>query len=128
MVGPNVYVNCYPTELDVLIVEKSSVTISGTAAYRKQDVRLLIEIKKHGFYHKKREAASKISEYFDRFREIGKPFVYLTIKESPTMMYATRAVLENDPFFLCESPHHAFPAEWQRFVELLLQQIRDPNG
>ena len=67
VVGPNVYVNEHPIEFDALIVERSSSPILGTAAYRVEDVRLLIEIKKHGFYFKKRTAGEKIVEYFDRF-------------------------------------------------------------
>jgi len=120
IVGPNVYVNHYATELDALIVETSCSPNPGTVAYREEAVRVLIEIKKHGFYFKKRTAGTKIIEYFDRFREIHKPFIYLTVKESRTMINATSAVLEDDSFFLCESPDRVLPGQWQRFVEHLI--------
>lgn len=127
VVGPNVYVDEHPIELDALIVEMSSSPIPGTAAYREEDIRLLIEIKKHGFYFKKRTAGEKIGEYFDRFREVGKPFVYLTVKESRTMINATSAALENDFFYLCESPNRVLAGQWERCVQRILDVSAGPN-
>jgi hypothetical protein len=66
-----VYVKGFPIELDALIVERTSSPIQGAAAYRAGDVRAVVEIRKHGFYLKKREAGRKISEYFARLRDSG---------------------------------------------------------
>jgi hypothetical protein len=117
VVGPGVYVEGYPTEFDALVVENSAVPVLGTAAYRKDDVKLLIEIKKHGFYFKKIKEKYEISKYFRAFRDIGKPFLYLTVRESSTFISATRNVLGEDSFFLGVSHGELREGEWNRFIE-----------
>jgi len=111
----------HPTEFDVLIVQTASSPVSGTAAFREEDVKVWIGIKKHGFYFKNSEAKKRISQYFgSRFREIGKPFVYLTVKEYKALKIATDAALGNNAFYLCESPNHESLGQWQGFVERVL--------
>lgn len=114
VVGPNVYLDEDPLEVDALIVEKASLPIEG-AAYKKKDVKVLIEIKENGFVRFSKK--EQINNYFERFRATGKPFVYLTIRENGTLTNLTKAVLANDSFFLSELPHHVVRGQWQMFVE-----------
>jgi len=117
VVGPSVYVEGYPTEFDALVVEKGVSSVPGTAAYRKDDVKLLIEIKKHGFYYRKTKGEYEIGKYFQAFRDVGKPFLYLTVRESSTFISATQKILGEDSFFLGVSYGKPREGEWNRFVE-----------
>ena len=114
--GPSVYVEGYPTEFDALVVEKGASPVPRTAAYKKDDVKLLIEIKKHGFYFRKIKGEYEIGKYFQAFRDVGKPFLYLTVRESSTFISATRKILGEDSYFLGVSHGKLTEGEWNRFV------------
>jgi len=101
--GPSVYISRCPTEFDALIVKENSTPLEGTNEYKLEDVKLLIEIKKHGFYFKKIEGKYEINNYFQQFRSVGKPFIYLTVKESQKFINMTKEVLKDNSFFLCVS-------------------------
>jgi hypothetical protein len=117
VVGPGVYVEDCPTEFDALVVEKGATPVPGTAAYRKDDVKVLIEIKKHGFYFKKIRGEYEIGKYFQAFRDAAKPFLYLTVRESSTFISATQKILGENSFFLGVSHGELREGEWNRFVE-----------
>jgi len=124
VVGPNVYVEGYPTEFDALVVERGSSPVPRTPAYAKDHVRVLIEIKKHGFFYRKIKGKYRIAEYFQSFRDTGKPFLYLTVRESPFFVSATQKILGSDCFFLGVSRGKPIEGEWRRFVERLWDLLR----
>lgn len=126
VVGPNVFIDGFPTEFDILVVKRNATPIGDTNAYKKDDVKLVIEIKKHGFYYKKIEGERKIKEYFKPFENTKKSFLYLTVQESSTFIIATRNVIDNRAFFLGVSSRNPIEGEWERFV-ISVQEILKKN-
>ena len=48
LVGPNAYIEGYPTEFDLLLVAGSAIPAAFTNAYRDSEVRFVIEVTSHG--------------------------------------------------------------------------------
>ena len=120
VVGPNIYVQGVPTEFDALIVKADVEPHLGV--YASSDILAILEIKKHGFFFRKIEGEYKIRESFHAFYNTQIPFFYITIKESKKFIEATRSILGDNAFFLCQSPQGPIiTGEWQRFVERLLR-------
>ena len=116
IVGPSVYIEKFPTEFDAMIVRKESEPQKGTNAYRISDIRLILEIKKHGFYYKKSEGRYEIEKYFKHFNATEKPFLYLTVKESKKFIDITKEVLGAKFFCLCVSYGKPIIGEYERFI------------
>jgi len=70
IVGPSVYLSGQPTEFDAMIIRNGSAPLSNSAEYENDDVKLILEIKKHGFYYKKIEGKYEIRNYFQSFRTL----------------------------------------------------------
>ncbi len=49
VVGPNVYIDGYPVEFDLLLVTEGAIPAAFTNAYRDGEVRFVIEVKSHGY-------------------------------------------------------------------------------
>lgn len=118
-IGPSVYIENNPTEFDALIVVKESKPIKGTNAHKIDDVKLLLEVKKHGFYYKKSEGKYEIQEYFKQFQNVGIPFLYITVRESKKFIEITRNVLGDRFFCLGVSYGESIPGEYEKFIDKL---------
>ncbi len=118
--GPSVFVDGLSTEFDALIVKKTANTGGDRNAYLKDDVKLVIEVKKHGFYFKKIEGGYEIREYFKQYLNANIPFVYLSVKESGTFIKITEEVIPTAAFFLGVSGKKIINGGWQRFIEKIL--------
>ena len=94
LVGTNVFIKDRPTEFDLMIVNSKAVPVEHTQAYRGSDVLLIIEVKMNGFYH-----GDKVREHFEPFEGAGKPYLYLTVQESPVMCRISTSVLGRERFF-----------------------------
>jgi hypothetical protein len=80
VIGPNAYIEGYPTELDLLLVSENAIPAAFTNAYRPNEVRFVIDIKSNDYSD--REFASKLLLEFEALRErhIGLNFAYLAIR------------------------------------------------
>ena len=122
--GPNAFIEDCPTEFDILIVNTTAEPINEYSnCYKKEDVKLAIEVKKHGFYYKKTEAKAKMKEYFDKQNLVGVPFLYITLKESKRLKADVEAVLGNRCFTLGLSPEPWLDGEWEKFVNTVKSKL-----
>jgi len=82
VVGPNVYIDGYPTEFDLLLVTEDAIPAAFTNAYRDRDVRFIIDVKSHGYTDL--EFPSKLLSEFETLTERYKNLncTYLTIRET----------------------------------------------
>ena len=126
IVGPNVYIDGYPTEFDLLLVTHTAIPAAFTNAYRDQEVRLVIEVESHGRID--HEISSKLATEFENlcfsYRNIK--CTYLTIREagndektSTGHIAELKKLLEpNCPIFcLAESTtYELIPGQWREFV------------
>lgn len=120
----NAFIEGYPIEFDILVLKESAKPINEYSnCYKKEDVRLAIEVKKHGFYYKKTEARVKMKEYFARREVIDVPFLYITLKESKRLKVDVEAVLDNRCFTLGLSPKPWLNGEWGRFVDAVKSDL-----
>ena len=116
-VCPSCFVQGFPTEIDAVVVSRSCQPIQGTNAYAAKNVVLAIEIKKFGFYCKQSENLVWITRYFEPFRKLGVPFLYITIREGKRKIEDTKGVLKESAFFLAErKPGQLLVGEWERFI------------
>ncbi|EFD92502.1 MAG: hypothetical protein BJBARM5_0791 [Candidatus Parvarchaeum acidophilus ARMAN-5] len=114
---PNSFIEGYPLEFDLMILKQNAEPINDYSnCYKKEDVKLVIEVKKHGFYFKKTEAKEKMRKYFAKQEAIGVPFLYITLKESKRLKADAEAVLDNRCFTLGISPKPWLNDEWEKFV------------
>jgi len=131
VVGPNVYIEGYPAEFDLLLVTENALPAAFTSAYRNDDVRFIIEVKSHGYMS--REFPSKLISEFGAVRERYKNVncTYLTIREtwnpkregSISYVRELKKVLEPQyrVFCLAESRTHKIVAgQWREFVNHLM--------
>lgn len=123
VVGPAAFIEGITTEFDILIVDAKAVPMKYTNCFPRAKVRLIIEIKKHGFYYKKVEAEEKISQYVRHFEDVGLPYLYLTVQESRKIIEATKNVLHDRAFFLQISGGRPIDDEWERFVNKVLNLL-----
>jgi hypothetical protein len=66
-----------PTEFDIMIVDKDAQAVDFTDAYRKEKVKLLIELKSSGVYYRRTEIRKRMSEMFERYKsDTGKPALF----------------------------------------------------
>jgi len=132
--GPNIYIDGFPTEFDLLIVRQSADPKQFTAAYLPQKVVAAIEVKEHGVFGGRQDlprVLGKIKADFDavvtQFSHIA--CVYLTMKEvshpkrTTSINYLEETKNELAPyqvFCLQDSRSGAIiTGEWERFVQLL---------
>jgi hypothetical protein len=130
LVGPNAYIEGYPTEFDLLLVTESAIPAAFTNAYQEDEVRFVIEVKSHGYMD--REFPSRLLKEFEtvqaRYKNVS--CAYLTIREtwnpkregSISFVRELKKVLEPkyQVFCLAESrTHELIPGQWRQFVNHL---------
>ena len=127
VVGPNVYIDGYPTEFDLLLVTEDAIPAAFTNAYRDRDVRFIIQMKSHRYTNL--EFPSKLLSEFKALTERYKNLncTYLTIRETLTHnreasishIEELKKVLEPKyrAFCLAESrAQEIIPGQWRQFV------------
>ena len=126
VIGPSAYVNGTPTEFDILIVRRGArLAVPHSNCYERSDTKLIIEIKKHGFYYTKLTAVEEIRKYIQPFEHAELPWIYLTIAESKKMWNATREVMGDKSFCLSTSPKMTqIDDQWRAFVERVKTECR----
>jgi hypothetical protein len=130
VVGPNVYVDGYPTEFDLLLVTESAIPAAFTNAYSHGDVRFVIEIESHGYMS--HDSPEPLLSQFTAL-QMQAPNVnctYLMVREtwnsrtddSISCGNELKKVLEPRyrVFCLTESgTHELIPGQWREFVNHL---------
>jgi len=132
LVGPNAYINNWPDEFDLLLVNSKAKPLPCTNAYKSNDVYKIIEVKKSGFYN----SVEDPKWYLERFNALHNKFdkmncTYLSISEianpkkesSKNWVELTRKVLEPKYkcFFLQDSrTKELIKYQWRKFIENLL--------
>jgi hypothetical protein len=86
VVGPNVYLEGYPTEFDLMIVRADSEPIRYTAAHRPRDVAACIEVKSRGVYGGREQLRKAVGDLRKTFETITKKSrhircAYVTMRE-----------------------------------------------
>ncbi len=127
LVGPNVYIDGYPTEFDLLLVNQNAIPRAFTNAYRNEEVRFVIEVKSHGYM--RHDYPQKLLCDFDALRRYYPNIncVYLTIREtwkttkSGSISYVEDMKRTLEPkyraFCLAESrTQEIVPGQWREFV------------
>ena len=130
VVGPNVYIDGYPAEFDLMLVTESAIPAAFTNAYRDSEVQFVIEVKSHG-----NVAPDYPEELLSRFRNLREQYpnvncTYLIIREawnpekdnSPSYVKQLKRALEPQfrVFSLAESRTHGIiPGQWREFVSYL---------
>jgi len=127
LVGPNVYIEGLPTELDLLLVTENAIPAAFTNAYRDNEVRFMIDVKSHRSMN--REDSSELSSEFEALQEHCKEMTYafLTILETSNLagegvsnrIAALNQILapRGKAFCLAESePQEVIPGQWWQFV------------
>jgi hypothetical protein len=124
VVGPAAFIDGFPTEFDILVVSKNASPYPSTNCFKNGDVKLIVEVKKHGFYFKKISAEENIHNYLKPYEDTGKVWFYFTIQENKTLTDATKKVMRERAFFLSTSPNKIqIPGEWKRFIEAVQRVI-----
>ncbi|MEM3846845.1 MAG: hypothetical protein QXU98_14205 [Candidatus Parvarchaeota archaeon] len=73
-----------PIEYDILIVDNDAKPVENDCVCKKDDMKLILEIKKIGLYYKKDEVEGKLKEYLEKLsKPVGEEhFLYITLRES----------------------------------------------
>jgi len=125
VVGPSVFIEDNPTEFDILVVDQDASPSEYTNAFNRDSVKLVIEVKKHGFYFKKVDAEARIKECVEPFESTGIPYLYVSIQESERFIEATRNVLRDRAHFLKVSFSGELVKDgWQNFVNKVIEVLK----
>jgi hypothetical protein len=130
VVGPNVYVDGYPTEFDLLLVTESAIPAAFTSAYTHRDVRFVIEMSSHG--DMSRDFPERLLTQFTAL-QMQTPNVNCAClmthetrnpKTDDSMSYGNELKKVLEPryrvFCLTESgTHELIPGQWREFVNHL---------
>ncbi|MEM3192445.1 MAG: hypothetical protein QW292_10240 [Candidatus Parvarchaeota archaeon] len=100
VVGPHVFIKDYSIEYDILILDKDAKPVEDDCVYGKDDVKLILEIKKTGLYYKEKEFESEFIGYLDKLSQpVGrKHLVCITLRESTGNKAKTKEVLKDKVF------------------------------
>lgn len=137
--SPNAYIEGFPTEFDLLIVNKNAIPVKHTNAYFPNQVKCGFEIKAHGTGFGGREDLEKdnknIRNNFEavkrKYQHIN--FVYLTYEEvafpkrenSIKYLDVTKEVLKPYKVFcLKDSRRGEIEGEWEKFVSYLNNSLQ----
>lgn len=121
---PNAFIEGYPTEFDMLVLSENAMPIERYSnSYKRADVKLIIEVKKSGFFYKKVEGIIQIGKYFETPLQRGIPFFYITIKESERFIKITRGKIGYRSFFLGTSHKSWNNGEWKNFVNAVKKTL-----
>jgi len=116
VIGPGSYIQGYPIEFDILIVDKVARPQPLTNAFEKDKVKLMIEVKKHGFFFSSAKFDASIRAYLDEFKSVGTPFLYITIKESRRVHDLTVKYCGDISTFLRIGNNAPIPGAWEKFI------------
>jgi hypothetical protein len=127
------WVDGCPTEFDILVIDKDAMPVDFTDAYRKEQVRLLMEIKSSGVYYKREDIKNNMSEMFEKWKvETGKPIVYLTIWEAKAHIKEVQDAIGNDTAFALrvegEDMQIGIIGEWERFLDRVEALLGHPSA
>ena len=132
VVGPNVYIDGYPTEFDLLLVEENAIPAAFTNAYSNRDARFVIEVKSHGYMRRDfpEHLLSQFTDLQTQYPNVN--CTYLTIRETwnpkrdDSISYVRELKKVLEPHFrvfcLAESrTHELIPGQWREFVNHLAE-------
>jgi hypothetical protein len=106
-----------PYEFDLMVVDKDAECLDDTDAYSRDDVKVLVEVKGAGIFHKRGEIEQKLAAKFSNCRkEAKKPILYLSFWEAEAHQDEVIKALGRDTAFILERKEREY-GEWQRFVE-----------
>lgn len=117
------YVEGCPTEFDIIIVNKDAKPLEPTDAYRKYDVKLVLEIKGGGVYYRREEIKKRMTDILQLCKtEVGKPMLYLSAWEANAHVSEVREALGKDNAFILnvEGNTEYEWGEWERFLDRVI--------
>jgi len=125
-IGPNVYIEGSPTELDLLLVTENAIPAAFTNAYRPNDVRFVVGIRNHGAAGRSFPPELLIEFETLRERHADLKFAYLAIrvrnraddvKGTPGESHGKAVQSGYRAFYLAESQNQEIiSGQWQQFV------------
>jgi hypothetical protein len=132
-----VYIEGYPTDLNLLVVAENAIPEAFTSAYRDNEVRFVIKVKSHGYMNQ--EFPSKLLSEFEAIRQrySHTNCAYLTIRETlppgreASISYIRELKIVLDPkykaFCLAEpAMQEVIPGQWRQFVNHILEKSSNP--
>ncbi|MEM3193253.1 MAG: hypothetical protein QW292_14440 [Candidatus Parvarchaeota archaeon] len=138
VVGPHVFIKDCSIEYDMLILDKDAKPVEDDCVYGKDDVKLILEIKKTGLYYKKDEFEGKFKKYLEKLSEpVGEEhLVYMALRESTGNKKRIDNFLENtgtaymDNVFIMgqtDGKREWNPGTWKTFIERI-QYLLEANS
>ncbi|MEM3192827.1 MAG: hypothetical protein QW292_12255, partial [Candidatus Parvarchaeota archaeon] len=133
VVGPHVFIKDCSIEYDMLILDKNARPVKYDCVYRKDDVKLILEIKKTGLYYKEKEFESEFIGYLEKLSEpVGKKhLVYITLRESTGNKDKTKEALKykvfkNNVFIMgqTDGKRQWYKGKWVKFIERVLELLK----
>jgi hypothetical protein len=148
VVGPHVFVNDFPDEFDLLVVDSDADPSEYTNSYTGEKVSLVLEVKKRGAIASRKEFKKRLRTLGHTFKRLAETLhtscAYLTIEETYKTnvsgsrkrkrkiyyLEETKKILESKGFWVFCLRHSQTKApkqgEWKIFVETV-QQLRRPH-
>jgi hypothetical protein len=106
-----------PYEFDLIVADRDAKCIGDTDAYSRDGIRVLIEVKGAGIFHKQGEIEQKLTAKFVTCKkEAGKPLLYLSFWEAESHQDEVMKALGRETAFILQRKEREY-GEWQRFVE-----------
>ncbi|MEM4055980.1 MAG: hypothetical protein QW578_02930 [Thermoplasmatales archaeon] len=137
VVGPHVFIEDYSIEYDMLILDKDARPVKYDCVYRKDDVKLILEIKKTGLYYKEKEFESEFIGYLNKLsKPVGRKYlVYITLRESKgnkkidNFLENTGAAYKDNVFIMgqTDGKREWNPGTWKTFIERI-QYLLEANS
>ncbi|HHT9120746.1 MAG TPA: DUF6602 domain-containing protein [Candidatus Hypogeohydataceae bacterium YC41] len=136
---PNAYIIGFPTEFDLLILNKDTKPDKYTNAFRPEKVRCVFEIKARGINVGREGLEKEITKIKNKFEEVRKKyshisFLYLTYREvnktkragSIKYLDETRKILGPDNVFCLKDSRsgETNPGEWDRLINRLTKILQ----
>jgi hypothetical protein len=131
IVGPNAYIDGFPYEFDLLVIDKSAEPRELTSSYQAQNVRCVIEVKKGGVYSpaQPKKIAGIFNAVVSRYSHMK--CGYLTVEEVYTVARSTsmnfynisKRELGRHGFFALRDlrgKKQIIPGEWVKFINFIL--------
>lgn len=137
--SPNAYIVNFPTEFDLLVVNKDTNPIKYTNMYYPKDVKIGFEIKAHGIFGGRKDLEKYIRNIKDTFDAVKNryphiDFGYLTYEEvvfpkrknSIRYLEETVRILEPYKVFCLRDSRTGklIDGEWQKFVSFLNSSLQ----
>jgi len=128
-VGPGVYIYGFEKELDILIVNRDAKPLGFTNAYRKEDSRLVIEVKASGLFCRLEDIEKTLQKELELYETKAKLTVlYIAIHESRAFRIETQKAYGDRAFFLelgVLVAKKINPNEWTRFLESVFKHLAE---